>query len=927
MNRCFKFFTCLLLALKASLCCYAQKPNITYPGPQTYTNTPITPVSPANTGGAIPAGSGYAQVTTFAGSGASGATNGAVATASFNVPTSIVMDAAGNFYISDTNNNQIREINTAGQVTTFAGAFAQLSAPAGLCIDVQQNIYVADAGNNVIKKITPAGVVSVFAGSGGAGFVNGVGPTASFNQPSDVVADPSGNIYVVDAGNNVIRKITPGGLVSTFAGDGAAGATNGLGVLASFNAPKAVAIDGSLNLYITDSGNNLIRKITPAGQVSTLAGTGTAGATNGPAGSATFTHPAGLTVDQLGNVYIADVLDNQIRQLNNVPSVSTLAGNTSPGSVNGIGASASFFDPTGVIADDIGSLYVADAANNLIRKISLTGYSITPTLPAGLAFNTGTGVISGTPVASSPPTVYTIIGYNTSGSSTATITIQVLTGTTPQTITFPPLPSQVVGNPDLAPGATSTNNTIPVTYTSSNPSVATIVNGQIHMISSGTTIITATQAGNATYSPATPVSQPLTVTAAYLIFNAIAPVSICAADFSPGAVSNAPITYTVANDSVVSIINGKIHINNHGTVLITATNGTTSLGQELTIDSLQVYVSVNVTPIDYTVCLGTTATFTAHAVNGGNNPSYEWLLNGGGTILPNADSTITLSDLKPGDQITCIVTNHDYCAPVPSKKSLPAIVINQGIPYTTVSVALPPTVCAGDPITFTASTTNANANSVYQWQVNGRNEGSNSPTFSSVVNNGDIVTCTVSNTTGCILTVTSQDDTVKTYPLPVIKFPNPSIEEGLQVQLNPTITGDIATYQWSPAAGLSSTTIPNPVASPVKTTLYTLDVTSTDGCSASGAINVVSEILPPNTFTPNGDGINDFWDIPRLVYFPDCNVSIFTRAGSMVYHSIGYPKPWDGRYNDSPLPDGVYYYVISFTDGTATVAGWVAILR
>jgi gliding motility-associated-like protein len=922
-----KFFTCLLLALKASFCCYAQQPNISYPGPQIYTNTTITPVSPTNTGGAIPPGSGYAQVTTFAGTGLAGAVNGAAASASFNVPTGITIDAAGNLYVSDTENNEIREISTSGQVTTFAGAAAKFSAPGGLCVDAQQNLYVADAGNNLIKKITPAGVVSVFAGSGAAGINNGVGATASFNQPSDVVADPSGNIYVVDAGNNVIRKITPGGLVTTFAGSGVAGAGNGLGTMATFNAPKGITIDQNGNLYVTDSGNNLIRIITPAAQVSTIAGSGATGDANGQGTNATFLHPGGLTVNQMGNFYIADVLNNQIRELTGGGNVSTLAGNIFPGAVNGIAASASFFNPTSVVADDKGSLYVADASNNLIRKISLTGYVISPDLPVGLSFNGSTGVISGTPVASSPATTYVITGYNAAGSSAATITITVLPGTTPETITFPPIPSQVVGNPDLNPGATSNNTVTPITYTSSNPSVATIVNGEIHLVSTGNTIITASQGGNATYTPAVSVSQPLTVAAAYLTFNPILPVSVCDTDFNPGAISNAPITYTVANDSIVSIIDGKVHINTFGTVLITAANGTTSVGQELTIDSLKVLVTVTVSPPDYTTCLGTTETFTANAINAGKNPAYQWLLNNGGTVLPGPDSTITLNNLKPGDIITCIVTNNDYCAPVKSKNSPSAIVTGQAIPFTTVSVASPAPVCAGDPLTFTATTTNADINSYYQWKVNGNDAGSNNPTFTQVVNNGDLITCTITNSTGCILTVTSQADTAQLYPLPTVKFETSSVKEGTQVQLNPLVTGNIATYQWSPAAGLSSTTIPNPIASPVKTTLYTLVVTSTEGCQGADAINVISVITPPNTFTPNGDGINDTWDIPRLAYFPDCNVSIFTRAGNMIYHSIGYPTPWDGKYNNNPLPNGVYYYVISFTDGTATVAGWVAILR
>jgi len=427
----------------------AQAPSITYSTPQFYTvGTAITTLSPTNSGGAITAAT-YTQVTTFAGStaGTSGTTNATGTSARFNNPSNIVTDASGNLYIADNGNNEIRKITPAGVVTTFAGSTAGFSGftnatgtaarfngPGGLAIDGSGNLYVSDLGNNVIRKITTAGVVTTFAGStaGTAGTTNATGTAARFNQPSGISFDASGNLYVADFNNNEIRKITSAGVVTTFAGSttGGAGFTNATGTAARFRTPTGVQVDASGNVFVTDLGNNAIREITPAGVVTTFAGStaGTAGSTNATGTAARFSSPSGITIDGAGNLYIGDFGNNEIREITPAGVVTLLAGSATQvsGTTDATGTAAKFNGPTDMNIDNTGVMYLADYTNNSIRKITLSGYTISPALPAGLSFDVTTGKITGTPTAISAATNYTINGYNYYGNDNAVVNITVL---------------------------------------------------------------------------------------------------------------------------------------------------------------------------------------------------------------------------------------------------------------------------------------------------------------------------------------------------------------------------------------------------------------------------------------------------------------------------------------------------------------------
>ncbi len=332
---------------------------------------------------ADPSGSGV--VTTLAGSTSAGSANGIGAAASFNGPMGIATDIQGNVYVAEFNNNLIRKITPAGVVTTLAGSAssgstngmgtaASFSAPSGVTVDTSGNVYVADSFNQMIRKITPAGLVSTLAGSTTPGSTDATGTAASFRGPLGVAVDTSGNVYVADSGNLSIRKITPAGVVTTLAGSGSHGSTNGIGTAASFTGPRAVAVDASGNVYVAEPSSDLIRKITAAGVVSTLAGTGFVGSADGTGTAASFGDPMGVTVDASGNVFVSSIADNLIRKVTSAGVVTTLAGKAgvgSNGSANGTGANARFNLPQAVTVDASGTLFVADYGNNMIRKISL----------------------------------------------------------------------------------------------------------------------------------------------------------------------------------------------------------------------------------------------------------------------------------------------------------------------------------------------------------------------------------------------------------------------------------------------------------------------------------------------------------------------------------------------------------------------------
>ena len=319
------------------------------------------------------------HVTTLAGSTA-GFADGTGSAARFHDPRGVAVDSSGTVYVVDNANHRIRKITPAGVVTTLAGSgvagfadgtgsAAKFYWPEGVAVDSSGTVYVADNANQRIRKITPTGVVTTLAGSGVAGFADGTGTAARFNGPVSVAVDSSGTVYVADTGNHRIRKITPAGVVTTLAGSGVAGFADGTGGVAQFNQPRGVAVESSGTVYIADHYNNRVRKITSAGVVTTLAGSSTQGFVDGTGSAAQFSGPYGVIVNSSGTVYVADYYNNRIRRITPAGVVTTLAGSGVGGFADGTDSAAQFNSPIGVAVDSSGTVYVGDTSNQRIRKI------------------------------------------------------------------------------------------------------------------------------------------------------------------------------------------------------------------------------------------------------------------------------------------------------------------------------------------------------------------------------------------------------------------------------------------------------------------------------------------------------------------------------------------------------------------------------
>ncbi len=322
------------------------------------------------------------NVSTLAGSGASGAADGTGSAASFSFPAGIATDGK-NLFVADTFGNTIRKVVIAtGAVTTLAGASAsgsldgigtaaRFNTPYGITIANDGSaLYISDFANNSIRSLDLAtGTVATLAGATTAGSSDGIGAAASFKGPRGITTDGA-NLYVADSGNHAVRKIVIATrVVTTLAGSAAtSGTADNNGTSATFNTPDGIATDGT-SLYLADSAANNVRRINIASQaVTTMAGSTSAGAANGVGTAATFNAPSGITTDGT-TLYVADSKNNLVRTIDIVSgAVATVAGSGSAGHADGIGAAATFSQPTGITTDGIG-LFIADFANSSIREI------------------------------------------------------------------------------------------------------------------------------------------------------------------------------------------------------------------------------------------------------------------------------------------------------------------------------------------------------------------------------------------------------------------------------------------------------------------------------------------------------------------------------------------------------------------------------
>ena len=316
-------------------------------------------------------------VTTVAGDGSEGFADGPVKLAKLHAPIDVAVAPDGTLYVADYLNHRIRKI-ASGQVSTLAGSdssgvvngnggLARFKNPYRIAVDPSGNCYVLDEVDARIRKITPAGEVTTYAGLAQPGFMDGPAANAQFLiNAGGLAADKAGNVYLGDTFNQRIRAVSPSGQVTTVAGDGKEGFLNGGARTAEFRFVTSVACDAQGNLYVADAGNFYVRQITPIGLVAVMAGSGVRGYVDGPSITVQFDQMDDMVVDSKGNVFLID--DNSIRKVTPQGVVSTIAG-AEAGFADGAGAVARFRNPGGLGIDAQDNIYVADINNNRIRKI------------------------------------------------------------------------------------------------------------------------------------------------------------------------------------------------------------------------------------------------------------------------------------------------------------------------------------------------------------------------------------------------------------------------------------------------------------------------------------------------------------------------------------------------------------------------------
>jgi len=351
-------------------------------------------------------------ITTLAGTGSQGFSgdNGPATAATLNFPYSVAVDVASTVYIADSVNQRLRKA-AGGIIYPVAGngtralagdggpaSSASFNQPQGVAIDAYGNVFVGDTFNNRVRRVAPGGTVSTVGGSGFYKFSGDGGAAigASLNGPQGLAADNAGRFYLADLRNHRVRRVNAAGVIATVAGNGTQGyaGDNGPATAAALNSPAAAALDAIGSIYVADTGNNRVRKIDASGRITTLAGAGVAGYSgdSGPANIATLNRPGGVAADTAGNVYIADLGNHAIRKVSAAGSISTLAGNGVPGSSGdgGPAAVALLNSPGGLAVDSAGNLYVADTANHRVRRIT-PGGTISTVAGSGTAGNGGDG--------------------------------------------------------------------------------------------------------------------------------------------------------------------------------------------------------------------------------------------------------------------------------------------------------------------------------------------------------------------------------------------------------------------------------------------------------------------------------------------------------------------------------------------------------
>jgi hypothetical protein len=512
----------------------------------------------------------------------------------------------------------------SGDVTTFAGtgvsgfangpaATAKFSGTQDVAFDGAGNLLVLDNGNARIRKIDASGNVTTFAGSGTRGLVNGPALSAQFEALSGIAVDNDGNVFVSDSLNNVIRKIDLSGTVTTFAGKKtpAAGSfSDGGPTAARFNGLRRLAFDQSGNLLVSDSSNRRIRKVDPNGNVTTFAGTGGSGSVNGAANVAQFSSTEGITVDATGNVFVAEVGANQIRKIDSSGNVTTFAGSGTQGFADGPGATAQFKNPYDVEADGLGNVYVADANNNRIRRIDSSGNVTTLAGDGTYGFADGGAAVAQfkfpTGIALDGNSLF-VADY--SNYRVRRVDASVSETTTTTTTAVPSTTTSTTAVPVTTTSSSSSTTAVPVTTTSSSSSTTAV---PATTTTSTTAVpVTTTSTTSTTSTTAVPASTSTTTVAETSTSTTMVPEVTTSTTTVPEIATSTTTTpdVTTSSTTVAKATTGAAIAPETTAATTTVTSSTNATSSTTSPDATLVYSPI--TPVPSAAVTSTSATVVA----------------------------------------------------------------------------------------------------------------------------------------------------------------------------------------------------------------------------------------------------------------------------------------------------------------------------
>ena len=735
-------------------------------------------------------------ITTFAGTGLAGNSgNGGLANiAQLDRPLGITTDNLGNVYIADNRNHQIKKVNTSGIITVLAGTGiagfsgdgglatnAKLFFPKSISVDQFNNVYFSDQDGEKLRRINTSGIITTIMGNP-LGFSGDGGPLslAQFDHISAPVFDATGNMYIIDAYNYVIRKVNIAGIVSTIAGTPGVGGFSGDGgpaINAQFISLFNLALDNLGNIYV--STNNRIRKIDLSGNVNTLVGNAPFGFSGdgGLAALAAVNVISGVALDNSGNIYFGDFYNNRIRKINAAGIISTVVGNGINGYTGdgGLATSAQVGEIVTITFDASNNLYFSIQNYPAIRKVSNCATAIILQQPTDVSlcnagsvtFSTVATNLTGYQWQEKVSTVWNNIINNAMYADATTNTLNIFgASTSMNTYQYRCELTNVCGNVF----------TTPATLTVSTPTAPTIIiNTATNTICQGSTItFTATSTNGGTL----PVYQWKK--------NGI----------NVGANANTYSNSTLVNGDIISC-----SLISNESCLTTASANSNNIIINV---NPPVATTVSINASINNICSGSTVNFNATTTNGGATPIYQWKKNGL-NVGTNSSSFIT-NTLINGDVISCLLTSSQSCliSTTVISNNVTMIVYPLLLP-TVIITASTNNVCVGTPITFNATTTNSGASQTYQWKKNGLNVGTNISNYTdNNLTSSDIISCILSVSGGCFAPNPIVSNSIQsTVLLPAL--PNVTINTSKTAICKGTIIGfssvatnitPTTTYQW-----------------------------------------------------------------------------------------------------------------------------------